>query len=79
MLPVGWFAGWFLALADQVPSGLDLSPGELLPELAMLRVPLEGEPGRGYGVEVGGAADVGEDGAGGAEEDLVLFWGVEGP
>ena len=58
---------------------MGLSPGELLPELALLRVPLEGEPGRGCGVEVGGAAGWGVVGAGGAEEDLVLFLGVEGP
>ena len=79
VLPAGWCAACSLVLPNHVPSGLGLSPGLLLPELAMLRVPLQGEPCLGYGVEVGGAPDVGESCVGGAEEDLVLFWGVEGP
>ena len=50
-IPVGW--AW--VLASQVPCGLGLSPGELPVGLASLWVPLEGEPGWGHGVEVGGA------------------------
>ena len=63
-----------LALASQVPWGFGLSPGVLLPELARLSVPLDGEPGRGHGVEVGLEVP-GVLGSGGAEVDL--FGGVE--
>ena len=63
-----------LALASKVPWGFDLPPGVLLPELARLSVPLDGEPGRGHGVEVGLEVP-GVLGSGGAEVDL--FGGVE--
>ena len=59
-------------LVAQVPCGFSFSPGELLPGLAALRVPLEGDPGLGHGVVVG-MPDMG----GGAEAALVILEGVE--
>ena len=53
----------------QAPRGFSLSPGELLPGLARLNVPLEGEPGLGPGVVAGRG--------GGAEAVLVVLEGVE--
>ena len=53
----------------QAPRGFSLSPGELLPGLARLRVPLEGEPGLGPGVVAGRG--------GGADAALGVLDGVE--
>ena len=60
---------WCSSLLAQAPLGFSLSPGELLTGLARLRVPLEGEPGLGQGVEAGRG--------GGAEAALVILEGVE--
>ena len=69
MLPAACPVG---ALLAQVPSGLLLSPGDVLPGLAHTVTPLEGIPGSG--VEAGGTGEAvvgleggGADAAGSAE------------
>ena len=60
---------WCWFLFAHAPLGFSLSPGELLPGLARLNVPLEGEPGLGPGVVAGRG--------GGAEAALEVPVGVE--